>query len=248
MATLLVDAIGADSAHIPVTVPKVGIYTTGQGIAWTEAERARFTGHSGEALIDQEATDALAGGATVKDSETGAASIANVVATAKRFGAKAFATYIQRSNLETCRAALAAEDLVGMTYAVADWNLTEAQAIAMLGGDIVWVQYASPTSNPNTILPGTNLTLREANADLGVTVDSWHALVTDPKPKGIVRFEGTFDMSTGHWTLTPQPGETKLTWGAKEAAAGAEIQIGTGGASRGRWRLKPLPWNSPPLG
>lgn len=246
MPTLLVDAIGANSGHIPVTAPKVGAYTTGNGIMWDAGQIDRFKGHSGLVLIDQAANDGLAGGANVKDSETGAATIAEVVATAKRFGPKAFSTYIQKSNIDACRSALADEHLEGMTYWMADWNLTQAQATELLVGDIMAVQFASPSSNPNTILPGTNLTLREANVDLSITRDAWHAAPAR-KPSGELRAELTFNLATGRWTLKPLAGEGKIVWG-REAWASAEVQIDTGGKQVGHWRVKPMAWNAKPLG
>ena len=37
------------------------------------------------------------------------------------------------------------------------------------------VQWASPTSNPNTIVPGGTQTLADANIDISVTIPSWFA-------------------------------------------------------------------------
>jgi hypothetical protein len=61
---------------------------------------------------------------------------------------------------------------------LADWNLNEQEAAAKLGTFIhgvscVGVQWASPTSNPNTLLPGTNRTLSETNCDLNVVDANW---------------------------------------------------------------------------
>src|SRR5262249_50442966 len=50
------------------------------------------------------------------------------------------------------------------------------------GLKIVAVQWASPTSNPATLLPGTVLTLHEANCDLSETADYWHAAPKPPPP------------------------------------------------------------------
>lgn len=48
----------------------------------------------------------------------------------------------------------------------ANWNLSEIQAKARLGGNRYAIQWASPSSNPDTLIPGTNLTLATAGADL----------------------------------------------------------------------------------
>jgi hypothetical protein len=55
----------------------------------------------------------------------------------------------------------------------------QAQADNLLGTrlhghKVVAVQWASPSSNPNTPLPRSSLTLRQANCDLSVTLDYWH--------------------------------------------------------------------------
>jgi hypothetical protein len=62
---------------------------------------------------------------------------------------------------------------------LADWSLSRAQADNLLGTrlhghKVVAVQWASPSSNPNTPLPRSSLTLRQANCDLSVTLDYWH--------------------------------------------------------------------------
>lgn len=48
-----------------------------------------------------------------------------------------------------------------------------ASAANLPHGSIIAYQYASPTSNPATLLPGTSITLREANADLSVIETAW---------------------------------------------------------------------------
>jgi len=53
-------------------------------------------------------------------------------------------------------------------FRIADWNLSEYLAALELHGDVYAGQWASPTTNPSTLIPGTNLTLAEANADLSV--------------------------------------------------------------------------------
>lgn len=62
---------------------------------------------------------------------------------------------------------------------LADWNLNRAEAILKVGSMVhgmtcVAVQWASPTSNPNTVLGhGSTKTLREANVDLSVVDLGW---------------------------------------------------------------------------
>jgi len=68
---------------------------------------------------------------------------------------------------------------------LADWNLTEAQAAALLGTLIHGmtcraVQWASPSSNAATVIPGTTITLAQAQVDLSATEAAWHAYVPVP--------------------------------------------------------------------
>src|SRR6185312_7873588 len=61
---------------------------------------------------------------------------------------------------------------------LADWNLNESEAAAKIGTQIhgmtcMAVQWASPSSNPNTLVPGTNVTLKAANCDLSVCDATW---------------------------------------------------------------------------
>ena len=62
---------------------------------------------------------------------------------------------------------------------LANWNLNQVEASALVGTFVHgmtcrYVQYASPTSNPDTILPGTSMTLSQANVDLSEVDPSWN--------------------------------------------------------------------------
>lgn len=129
--------------------------TTAQWVSIPKGHRVR---------IDQAPTSELFGGALVKDVEPGAAALGHCVALRKQ-GHK-FVTYTFEANMGAARQALP-----GGPFWVADWNLSEAQAVAYIEAhdDVVGVQFASPTSNPNTLLPGAGgQTLRSANVDLSV--------------------------------------------------------------------------------
>lgn len=71
---------------------------------------------------------------------------------------------------------------------LANWNLDQAQAAALVGKQVAGmtcraVQWASPASNPKTLLPGTSLTLSQANVDLNVVDVNWKPVVV---PRGTV--------------------------------------------------------------
>lgn len=55
-------------------------------------------------------------------------------------------------------------------FRIADWNIDQHVADLELHADVYAGQWASPTSNPRTLIPGTKLTLEQANADLSVVL------------------------------------------------------------------------------
>ena len=70
---------------------------------------------------------------------------------------------------------------------LADWNLNEAEAAAIVGTMVhgmtcQGVQWASPSSNPNTNLPGTSMTLSQGNVDLNVVNPNWNPSTVPVKP------------------------------------------------------------------
>lgn len=88
------------------------------------------------------------------------------------------ALYIEDAHLPELQAACKG---LPVAYGIANWNLNEAEAAARLGGDIVFVQWASPSSNN---LPGY---------DLSAVRNDWFPPVVPAKPQlsGMVVFEGT---------------------------------------------------------
>jgi hypothetical protein len=181
----MMDAIGASSHNIPVNVARVGAYVTGTGdVPWSTLEKNRFTSKQ-LVTIDQLPADPGDTNAMVCDCEYGAATIKDAVDWCKaRIAMKKRPTvYIQASNLTSLVNALVAANIKSADIWLANWNLNLVQATDMVvksGGPfpIVAVQWASPSSNPNTIVPGTGMTLKTANIDLSVAVANWPELPT----------------------------------------------------------------------
>jgi hypothetical protein len=181
-AITMIDATHASAGNIPATAAKVAGYVTGSpGIQWTTADWARFP-RAGHVRIDQSAGGALfaSGAADVLDIETGAAITEDAIkAIPERHKRGEYSTvYIAAGNLAALQDALKA---LGTTIAmnkvgfwVANWDLSQAEAEDALGNEIVAVQWASPASNPGTLVPGTRLTLQQANLDLSVTQPGWY--------------------------------------------------------------------------
>lgn len=184
----MVDVTSGSLPHIPRNMErhrvKLAGYTTGTpDIRWTAED---WRTHSAAVVrIDQSAgTDPRSG--NVKDIERGASTIAEAIQWAKnRRNLNLHSTfYISAGMLVECENAVQAAGLADwVTYWVADWSLSRERAIQELGGRIVAIQYASPGTNPGTVIPGTRLTLHEANADLSVTVANWNPL---PAHRGIL--------------------------------------------------------------
>ena len=179
--TVMIDTIHADVGNIPVTTPKVAGYVTGPpDIRWTAADWDRFP-KAGKVRINQDgSTDVSeAGVADVADYEAGAFTEAQVLEWVKlrKHSNLACAVYLSRSNQSSLTSALRAAGHTKVDLWLADWSLSEAEAVKLLttSGNypVVAVQWASPASNPDTRVPGGTKTLAEANVDLSITVASW---------------------------------------------------------------------------
>ena len=181
----MVDTVSSSVHNLPTNLEKVAGYATGTpDIKWDSSDWDRFR-DAAKVPINQ--TNTVIPSIPVVDAEPGAMQIPTVVDSVRvRKGlGKRTTVYLPDSWLVECEKALSDAGLSDWAdYGIANWNLSREEAINELGGRIVWVQYASPTSNPDTFIPGTKLTLREANADLSVTVDSWFPV---PRPKSRVR-------------------------------------------------------------
>ena len=186
---IMIDATHANIHNIPVDTPKVAGYATGSpDVDWNDSDWSDFP-HAGHVRIDQSPGLAryAAHAADVADVETRAGLIPDFVkGTRERLdrGEDGW-IYGSRSTIVGASANLV---IAGFTKAeldrvgawLADWNLSEAEAIAMLGKRIagirvVAVQWASPTSNASTTVPGGTQTLAEAHVDLSVTEAPWFA-------------------------------------------------------------------------
>jgi hypothetical protein len=179
-------------ANIPVDSDRIAGYDTGSSdIKWTEDDWKRFP-HSKQIHINQDpSSDPLLG--NVFDIEGGAWTIDGAVAAAKtrEDHGREINIYISYGALGSLRNALALAKIKSANIWAADWNLSleEATNLIETSGDypLVCVQWASPSSNPLMIVPGSTLTLAEANVDISVALATWLAendapKVVDPTP------------------------------------------------------------------
>ncbi len=187
--TTMIDAIHDNAHNIPASAPKVAGYVSGTAdIVWTAADWARFP-RAGKVRIEQGYPGFNALGCDVFDVETDAVTPAQAAqGVRERIAARITWTTIYGSD-SSLAAVLAALQALGPTWYfghvdcwLANWSLNQAEAAAIVGTIVHGmtcrtVQWASPQSNPNTLVPGSRLTLAEANCDLSVTQPSWHAYV-----------------------------------------------------------------------
>ena len=192
-AVTMIDATHSHVASVPANVPKVAGYVTGTpDIAWTAQDWSRFP-HSGRVRIDQSPSlqHLYAGTADAGDVESLAGTPATFAAAARQRVSHGLLTtaYGSADFLAQVAAALASEgvSLAHVTAWLANWNLNESQAAAMVGQLVsgmrcVAVQWASPSSNPRTLVPGTSATLATAQVDLSVADGTWFPSPPAPVP------------------------------------------------------------------
>ena len=231
----MIDAIHASVDNVPASAPKVAGYTTGTpDIVWTAADWARFS-HSKVRICQDEGSDQSA---DVLDIEPGAATNANAVtwARARKTRGHVPSFYTSVSNLTPLLNTLEAAGITSGYLWVANWNLSEGEAAKLVTGQngpfpIKAVQWASPSSNPGTLVPGTGLTLAQANCDLSVADRSWPSVpppplhTSAPAPPGLwksaqllgIGLDGnawgtTYDAVTGKWTApVREPARSETT-------------------------------------
>jgi hypothetical protein len=198
---VMLDTIGSTNTHIPTSTAKVAGYVTGSSdIIWPQADWDHFP-HSAHIRIDQSPDGRMPLQSDVLDVESGAATADTAVAWIKarmHAGITWSTIYGGADTLAAVRQALDAAGPHGWYWGhvnawLADWNLNETSATAMLGQQssgltIIAVQWASPTSNPHTPVPGgSGETLSQANIDISVTTDSWMPAPGTPPPPPAVR-------------------------------------------------------------
>lgn len=183
---VMLDDIGSNSRNIPPSTPYVGGYVTGLGnVPWTPDEWALFP-HARKVRIAQGAGnpvglhdfDMIDVEALAVTPQSAAAMVNSRVS----LGIQLTTVYGTDSTL-----ALVTEEILKfgahtwnghVNYFLADWNLNEIEAAAKLGtlihgASCVGVQWASPSSNPDTIVPGGTLPLKAANVDISVVDANW---------------------------------------------------------------------------
>lgn len=183
--TWMVDATGNNADKLPANAPYIGGYVSGlDGVEWSASQWARFTGRKVRnyqgigpvpALLSFDEVD-------IEDRAVTPQGGANILKLRVDAGIQWTTFYGSDSYLKQ---AIALVKAMGEHYwnghlnvRLANWNLNETEAAALVGTSVygatcIGVQWASDSSNPNTVIPGTSLTLSEVGADLSVVMSSW---------------------------------------------------------------------------
>lgn len=166
------DATSSNEDHLPDGLPVLWWYGTGTpDIAWTPAQVAdpRYA-HASKYEINQGFANRDPFTGDEFDVEAGAWDVFSAAAAIQARALRQWSTRVYCSHRD--RASLMAILGPGLGrsvfYRIADWSVSATEAASMLGGNIYAWQWASPSSNPGTLLPGTGLTLAEAQCDLNV--------------------------------------------------------------------------------
>lgn len=177
------DCLGSNVEHLiaqKVKPTAIWPYVTGSdGIAWTPQEIDTFRRQGAVVYLvnqghDQGPAQALTGDEF--DFEAGAWTLSALlkIVAARRQVSWSTRVYCSWSNYGAIKQAMA-EFGIGRSvfFRIADWNLDQHTAELALHDDVYAGQWASPTHNPATFVPGTSITLAEAEADLSVVLHTY---------------------------------------------------------------------------
>jgi hypothetical protein len=160
-------------------------YVTGTaGVDWPGDEWGKLRPHVGLFRYDQTPGLSLfaSGAADGADIERGAGTAGAFIDGARKREARGWWSwaYIDQADYPALTGEVKSAGLKRVQYGIANWNDSLAAAQAQLGPPVAYVQWASPSSNPNTVVPLTGgKTLAALNVDLNATLPGWFAA---PKP------------------------------------------------------------------
>lgn len=176
-----IDTIGSRSSEIPQGTAFVGAYVSGiNEVPWPLASMERFPIARVIRIYQGAGIYPGIGGYDMIDVESEAVTVAQCASEIEKRVQNdyewtiVYGTDATLSDVATAVQALGENVWAGHILCfLADWNLNESQAEAKLGTQIhgitcVGVQWASPSSNPKTIAPGTGLSLKTLDYDLSV--------------------------------------------------------------------------------
>jgi hypothetical protein len=179
-----IDITGGNFGNAPLVRGGIrALYATGSGGVQETAGQVAAAKAAGMGVIMIDQTPGLAlfatGQADVADIEQGAGTTPALIAAVRARQAHGWQStaYVSCGSLAALRDALTAAglDMSLVLFGVADYSWSIADAERLLGENPDWayVQYGSNLTNPRTLVPGTNVTLAQAVADINVGRPEW---------------------------------------------------------------------------
>lgn len=232
-----IDAMGDYAHNIPTMTPTVLGYDTGSGgVQWNALQYEGFP-HSGIGHINQD-NDTNPRVGSIFDMESGAGTTGGFVEWSR--GKRALGLipigYGSRSTLTAAAEAM-------LSAGINDWWEWEANpmgderaAAQLLTGRVKAVQFAWPQYQPHMIVPGSHLTLSQANVDISICADDFfpppHSHIG---PSGTPAAHVTVNLDNGRWTAHGTPGD----WTRGDKSEWEEAHVGFN-VHTGEWRIMPL--------
>jgi hypothetical protein len=165
------DCIGGNAGQVPGQPPVIWPYETGtDGVAWTAADRAKFTG-SQQITVNQAYNSQSVLTADEFDVEAEAWDPGDIPSIVHARAASGLTTllYGDPGAYSATNALLYADGLHDhVKWRLADWTGDIEAARGRLSGDVYAVQYGSPAATPHLTIPGTTYTLAATQCDINV--------------------------------------------------------------------------------
>jgi hypothetical protein len=174
------DCLGSEVQHLMNAVWPTAVwpYVTGDdGVAWSPEEIDYFRRQGAHVFLvnqgyEQGPAQALTGDEF--DFEAGAWTLANLLEIVEvrrkvKWSTRIYCTWANYAIIKQALAQAGTGDSIW--FRIADWNLDQHLAELELHSDVYAGQWASPSTNPATLIPGTTLTLSQVSADLSVVLN-----------------------------------------------------------------------------
>jgi hypothetical protein len=216
----MIDTIGASAVNVPLNAAFVGMYVSGTGdVPWAPTDQVRFPVSRRVLIYQGSGSYPGVAGYHMIDIESGAVTVPVAASEVEKRVQNGFewticyGTDATLASLQTETSTFDDDIAVGHVYCfLADWDLNETEAEAKLGTIIhgmpcIGVQWASPSSNPLTICPGTTGDLDRLNLDLSVVDASklpLPAAIVAPQPPAQPPITGmaVYELPNGSYTAT----------------------------------------------